>query len=229
MINSSKGCGALAATAMLVSGSSTAFAQEIGEVVPDLFICQMVPGPISVGYEAQSAAASVGGQVVHVYSHITNGFAIRVNSHAIDVLVESNPNISGCQPSLYVGLDTESAAYSTKGPPGGGGGGGKPGGGGDPTPSGQTKDWGVARVGGPYQTTNGGYASRAYVVDTGVDLDHPDLTVNAGLSGSFLSSKGRGNDSPDDYNGHGTHVAGVIGAKNNGYGTVGVAPGAEIV
>jgi hypothetical protein len=228
VINQSKSRCALAAAAVLVSGSNAAYAEEIGEVVPDLFICQMVPGPISVGYEARSAAAAVGGQIVHVYSHITNGFAIRVNARAIDALVESNPYISGCQPSLYVGLDAEGSAYPTKGPPGGGGGGGgKPGG--DPAPSGQTTDWGVDRVGGPYQTTNGGYASRAYVVDTGVDLDHSDLTVNVDLSGSFLSSRGRGNDSPDDYNGHGTHVAGVIGALNNGYGTVGVAPGAEIV
>ncbi|MGW6933590.1 S8 family peptidase [Lentzea sp. NPDC054927] len=61
------------------------------------------------------------------------------------------------------------------------------------------------------------------VIDTGVDLDHPDLNVNT--AGAKNCSTGR---SADDGNGHGTHVAGTIGALDNGNGVVGVAPGARI-
>jgi subtilisin len=59
------------------------------------------------------------------------------------------------------------------------------------------------------------------VIDTGVDLTHPDLNVVAGTS----CIKGR---KANDDNGHGTHVAGIIAAKNNGGGVIGVAPGTTI-
>ncbi|MDP4510461.1 S8 family serine peptidase [Nonomuraea turcica] len=61
------------------------------------------------------------------------------------------------------------------------------------------------------------------VLDTGVDLDHPDLNVNVG--GARNCSDGT---SADDGNGHGTHVAGTAAAKDNLHGVVGVAPGARI-
>jgi subtilisin len=61
------------------------------------------------------------------------------------------------------------------------------------------------------------------VIDTGVDLDHPDLNVYT--AGAVNCSKGN---SADDGNGHGTHVSGTIGALDNGVGVVGMAPGARI-
>ncbi|GAA1476900.1 subtilisin AprE [Nocardioides aestuarii] len=63
------------------------------------------------------------------------------------------------------------------------------------------------------------------VIDTGVDLDHPDLNVNtAGAKNCTLFGIG----SADDQNGHGTHVSGTIGAKDDANGVVGMAPGARI-
>jgi subtilisin len=62
------------------------------------------------------------------------------------------------------------------------------------------------------------------VIDTGVDLDHPDLNVYT--AGAVNCA--RGGKSADDGNGHGTHVAGTIGAVDNGDGVVGMAPGARI-
>jgi len=63
------------------------------------------------------------------------------------------------------------------------------------------------------------------VIDTGVDLDHPDLNVNrAGAKNCTLFGLG----SADDQNGHGSHVAGTVGALDNTAGVVGVAPGARI-
>ncbi len=80
--------------------------------------------------------------------------------------------------------------------------------------------WNINKVG-----YGNGIGKRAWVVDTGIDFDHPDLTVDAGQSKSFIS----GQSSADDENGHGTHVAGIIGAKNNTIGVLGIASGATLV
>lgn len=67
------------------------------------------------------------------------------------------------------------------------------------------------------------------VIDTGVDFQHPDLNVVGGVNcynwWPFTASCVSGGD--DDHY-HGTHVAGTIGALDNGDGVVGVAPGARI-
>lgn len=80
--------------------------------------------------------------------------------------------------------------------------------------------WNVKKVGYADGTTK-----TAWILDTGIDLDHPDLNVDKGRSRSF----NEGETSAEDDNGHGTHIAGVIGAKNNSIGTLGVASGATIV
>lgn len=97
---------------------------------------------------------------------------------------------------------------------------GKPGGGGGTAPVQQTP-YGTTRVGG------GSTASTftAWIIDTGIDLDHPDLNVDVARSATFLG----GNTTPDDQNGHGSHVAGTVGAKNNTIGSLGVAPGTLLV
>ncbi len=60
------------------------------------------------------------------------------------------------------------------------------------------------------------------IIDTGVDLTHPDLNVFKNIS--FVKGVKKGNDD----NGHGTHVAGTTAAKDDSNGVVGVAPGARI-
>lgn len=91
--------------------------------------------------------------------------------------------------------------------PGGGGGSG-----------GQQTPWGITRVGG----AGDGTGRTAWIIDTGIDLDHPDLNTSRNCHASF---NGR---TPDDGNGHGTHVAGTIGAINNSTGVVGVAANAFV-
>jgi subtilisin family serine protease len=59
------------------------------------------------------------------------------------------------------------------------------------------------------------------VIDTGIDGDHPDLNVQGGEN--FSTGK-----SWNDGHGHGTHVAGTIGALDNNFGVVGVAPGVNL-
>ncbi len=63
------------------------------------------------------------------------------------------------------------------------------------------------------------------VVDTGCDLDHPDLKGNL-VSGKNFIEVG---EPPEDRNGHGSHVAGTIAATDNALGMVGIAPQAKIM
>ncbi|QIL77743.1 S8 family serine peptidase [Hymenobacter sp. HDW8] len=97
-------------------------------------------------------------------------------------------------------------------------------GGGSTIQAAQVTPYGIARVG----TADGTAAGTAWVIDTGIDLDHPDLNVDVARSKSFLTS-GKNYASPDDGNGHGTHCAGTIAAKNDASGVVGVAAGAKVV
>ena len=61
------------------------------------------------------------------------------------------------------------------------------------------------------------------IVDTGVSLTHPDLSVYRSLS--FVNGNLSTNtDLTDDKNGHGSHIAGIINAKDNGFGIVGIIP-----
>ncbi|MBO6585040.1 MAG: S8 family peptidase [Gracilimonas sp.] len=90
-------------------------------------------------------------------------------------------------------------------------------GGGDP----QVTPYGINRVGGSVD----GSGLTAWVLDSGVDLDHNDLNVNTQMSTSFVSTES----SADDGNGHGTHVAGTIAALDNDIDVVGVAAGASVV
>ncbi|HET7462084.1 MAG TPA: S8 family serine peptidase [Longimicrobium sp.] len=91
----------------------------------------------------------------------------------------------------------------------------RPGGGGG---TGQTTPWGITRVGG----AGDGTGKTAWILDTGVDLNNADLNTSKNCHTYFAGT------SPDDGNGHGTHVAGTIAAKNNGIDVVGVAANAYV-
>ena len=64
-----------------------------------------------------------------------------------------------------------------------------------------------------------------WIIDTGVDSDHPDLNVitDTRYAKSYVGG------TYEDCNGHGTHVAGTAAAKDNGIGVVGVSAGAPVV
>ncbi|MEK6208106.1 MAG: S8 family serine peptidase, partial [Chloroflexota bacterium] len=81
---------------------------------------------------------------------------------------------------------------------------------------------GIQRVGAATATTvREASTANVAVIDSGVDLNHPDLNA---VNGKNCIGSGNARDD----NGHGTHVAGTIGAKNNGSGVTGVAPGTKI-
>jgi subtilisin family serine protease len=81
--------------------------------------------------------------------------------------------------------------------------------------------WGVDRIDAEkvWQTTTGDPIKVA-IIDTGVDVKHPDLIDNLKGGVSTVSYT----TSYNDDNGHGTHVAGIVGAIDNEIGVIGVAP-----
>ncbi len=81
--------------------------------------------------------------------------------------------------------------------------------------------WGIGRINAePAWQTTEGLAIKVAVMDTGIDLDHPDLINNIKGQVNTINPLKSGNDD----NGHGTHVAGTIAAVNNEIGVVGVGP-----
>ncbi|NLO92206.1 MAG: S8 family peptidase [Elusimicrobia bacterium] len=84
--------------------------------------------------------------------------------------------------------------------------------------------WGVAKVGAPLVWKKWtGKGVKVAVVDTGVDLKHPDLAPNI-VKTYNVTNGGEGQDDQ----GHGTHVSGTIAAVRDGKGVVGVAPEASL-
>lgn len=96
------------------------------------------------------------------------------------------------------------------------------GGGGSTTNQAQETPWGITRIGGSIDGTG----KTAWIIDSGIDSDHPDINVDVARSRSYVTI---GKYSIEDGNGHGTHVAGTVAALDNNIGVVGVAPNASIV
>jgi subtilisin len=87
-----------------------------------------------------------------------------------------------------------------------------------PRATGETLPAGLARLGaGNTTATHEASTAAVAVLDTGIDLSHPDLNVYGAINCVTAGPA-------DDDNGHGTLVAGVIGARNNGSGILGVTP-----
>jgi subtilisin len=150
------------------------------------------------------------------------GFTTDVNSKQLQSLKKLD----------HVNVSLVDKAHITAPPPGKGP--GKDDGGGtnrSATPSDQTP-WGIEAIYNDVSipSTTGGNGIRVAVLDTGVFINHLDLTGNAEQCKDFTSGKGLKNGSCDDKNGHGTHVAGTILANSgsDGLGIYGVSPESKL-
>ena len=81
--------------------------------------------------------------------------------------------------------------------------------------------WGIERIFADLAwSSTKGTGVKLAILDTGINLDHPDLQSNIKGSINFIKPKKTG----DDDNGHGTHVAGIAAAVDNEIGVIGTGP-----
>lgn len=183
----------------------------VGDTIADAWICSFKAGSVGRGNEraeAARAAGGAGGQLGHVYSTALQGFSLHASAQGLAQMRAHNPNIGTCEADRIARIIDPISAQA------------RPGGGGGTQPA-QSVPYGIARVGGGLSGATG----TAWVIDSGIDLTHPDLNVDSARSKNFVARE----KSPQDLNGHGTHVSGTIAAKDNTIGVIGVAAGAKVV
>ena len=191
----------------MVVGTTPAFAKA-GDKIAGSYICVFKAGAVSPGNARAEANRAAAAGLKHLYSNSIRGFSASANSAA--QLQARNPKIAYCEQDQEVeAIQGGPFDFRELGKPSG------------QQPK-QTIPWGVTRVhGGP---GTGAGSGTAWIIDSGIDLDHPDLNVDVDRSRNFSTGT-----SPEDGNGHGSHVAGIIGARDNNIGVVGVSPGATLV
>ena len=148
---------------------------------------------------ANEHAQSYAARVTHVYQQALRGYAARM-SPAEAARVARDPRVQWVQPDRVMRTTAQT------------------------TPTGIDRVEADRSPTAQIDGTDGRVDVDVAVIDTGADLDHPDLNINtAGAKDCTLLGL-----SANDGNGHGTHVSGTIGALDNDSGVVGVAPGARI-
>ena len=147
---------------------------------------------VKEGADPRSVAAVAGVNPHFVYTAALNGFAGDLNAGQLNAL-SHNPNVD------YIEQDQVFTATTTQ--------------------SGAT--WGIDRIdqrnrplSGTYTYTTTASNVRAYIIDTGIQANHPQFGSRAQAVYDYAGGSGA------DCNGHGTHVAGIVGAQ-----TYGVAKG----
>lgn len=208
-MNNTKLLGLALAALPFVALAAPAQAQVAGDKIANSYIC-VFNKAVSRGQAEAEAHRSVnaqGGQVRHVYRVAIQGFNAQMPAQAMERMRAANPNIAYCEQDQVMAAPP----IRIEAKPGGGGG----------TQPAQETPWGIARVSGG----GAGSFGTAWVIDSGIDLTHPDLNVDTARSRSFLG----GTTTAQDQNGHGTHVAGTIAACNNTIGVIGVSPCARVV
>lgn len=154
---------------------------------------------------AEAAAAATGGTLTHVYNHSIRGFAIEVPQNAVGALAR-RPGVAWVEPDVEVSIAQTGS---------------------QPLPTHLDRtEWDLNQ---PLLAMTG---VNIAIIDTGVDLYHPDLNVvqATNCTGAIFyplfggcTTTGLG-----DENGHGTHVAGLAAGCDNDIGTIGTAPCAQI-
>ena len=184
-----------------------------GKNIPDQYIIVLKPKLGVAQLEKEfNAVKEKGVEILDTYEHAFKGFVVRIanNQQALDML-QRDPEILAVERDQTVHTFGEGELPEI----------------GRGISSSQIMPTGINRVdadlssqavGNRIGTVNADIG----ILDTGVDLTHPDLNVFR--QQTFIS----GTSSANDDNGHGTHVAGIAAAKDNGIGSVGIAPGARL-
>jgi len=192
--------------ALLVWLPSAAF----GGATKSSFIVVLKPSAADPAGAGAQLANRFGGQLGYVFSHALKGFSVELNPTAAGALAQA-PGVASVTPDAPV----DATGTPIIAP--------------DPTTP-QIVAFPLVRIGADQSSTVSGDGVgqvnvNVAVLDSGIDLEHHDLNVVGGINCSNPQSK------PSDYDdafSHGTMVAGLIGAKDNSFGVVGVAPGARL-
>jgi subtilisin len=178
-------------------GTATAFGQN--NAPSDRYIVTVAPGN-----DPAQVAAAHGLNPRHVYSRALHGFAAQVPPGQLAALA-NDARVAG------VSIDHPVFAFAKPTPPP------------PPPPAGQVLPAGVSRIGANTVAQTGAGIGVA-ILDTGLDFNHSDLPISPT---SFVSPDfAYYTTTAQDDAGHGTHVGGIVAAKNNNIDVVGVAPNA---
>lgn len=181
-----------------------------GDKIPDSYICVFKDSEVSSSdalAESDKAVKAGGGTLKHVYRAALKGFSANMSAQGLENSKRMNSNIAYCEQDQEVDIPPVEMSAAP--------------GGGTVTIQAQETPWGISRVRGGISGATG----TAWVIDTGIQSNHPDLRLDTARSRSFLGKR----TTPWDQNGHGTHVAGTIAARDDTNGVIGVAAGALLV
>ncbi|MEX0889300.1 MAG: S8 family serine peptidase, partial [Chloroflexota bacterium] len=153
--------------------------------------------------EASGLAQGAGGRVGLVYEHALTGFQFHGSAAAAAALAQS-PRVRAVEADRAVNPTEEFLPYGVM----------------------RVDGYRIDPPPGAYQEAYRGAGVRIGILDSGIDLSHPDLAAQVDLG---LGKNCVGPGQPQDGYGHGTHVAGTAGAPLNGVGVVGVAAEARLV
>ena len=179
---------ALVVTATLPGSTAQAappaqVAAATGAVVASEYIVTTRPG------KARELGAKAGGSLLHVYEHAMHGFAARLTDAQLHAL-QRDRDVLAIDPNQAVRVDSVQAPM---------------------------QNWGVDRIdqhnlplNNSYSYVNTGRTVTLYVIDTGINVSHPDFGGRAAVAFDALGGTGL------DCNGHGTHIAGIAGSATYG-------------
>jgi subtilisin len=184
--------------------------QKAQDAIPDQYIVVLKDDAPDPRQKAREHAQKYGLEVLYTYRYAIKGYAARLSAEKANQL-RQDPDVDF--------LSEDRTVHALPKPPSSG------------LPSNPYLPTGVDRIEADDSSVDAGSVGVA-IIDTGVDLDHPDLNLAKDQTGTnVVGTNCATGTSFDDGNGHGTHVAGTIGAKagdNAGDGVVGVAPGATL-
>ncbi|MHB1309273.1 MAG: S8 family serine peptidase [Limisphaerales bacterium] len=176
-------------------------ATALGQIIPGQYIAVLKEGVPDHAAAIGAMAAQHGLAVGHIYQSALKGFAFRAAPQAVAALAR-RADIA------YIEPDQQRHAWD------------------------QVIPTGIERVNvGEAISIGSGEPTEVdiAIIDSGLDSNHPDLRIDSNGVRFYWSRNRIVSDSKwEDDNGHGTHVGGTAAAIDNGYGVVGVAPGARL-
>jgi len=178
---------------------------DLNSVVPGRYIVVLKDkkAPTAKVKAAAALAKDSGGKVGTVFTHALKGYSASMTAPQLKH-VEADPDVAYVSPvHRFTATDTQANPPS----------------------------WGLDRIDqvGPklnksYQYSGTGAGVTAYVIDTGIDINHSDFGGRASYGYSFVGDPSQEGPDANDCEGHGTHVAGTIGGTKYG-----VAKGVNLV